>query len=90
MSHDKIDVMKMILSYRYTGDWEVVVAGEASLFIHLKPKQNSLKRLSIKPVIQGDFYHWYPQISIPKRKPPSSQSQPFLVTGFPGTTAVIG
>ena len=35
--------------------------------------------------IQGDFYHWYPPISVPKRKLPSSQSRPFLVTGFPGT-----
>ena len=25
---------------------------------------------------------WKPPISVPKRKPPSSQSQPFLVEGF--------
>ena len=31
------------------------------------------------------FLHWCPPISVPKRKPPSSQSRPFLVTG-----AVVG
>ena len=36
------------------------------------------------------FFHWYPPISVPTRKPPNSQSWPFLVTGFTGTAAVIG
>ena len=38
----------------------------------------------------GWFFHWYPPISVPKRNPSSSQSRPFLVTGFTGTAAVIG
>ena len=40
--------------------------------------------------IQGDFFNWRPLISVPKRKPPISQSQPFLLTRFSGTATVIG
>ena len=40
--------------------------------------------------VQGDFFHWYPPNSVPTRKSLSSQSRPFLVTGFTGTAAVIG
>ena len=32
--------------------------------------------------IQGDFFNWPSPISVPKIKLPSSQSGPFLVTGF--------
>ena len=41
-------------------------------------------------VLQGDFFHWYPPISVLIRKLLSSQSRPFLVTGYTGTAAVIG
>ena len=40
--------------------------------------------------VQGDFFHWYPPNSVPTRKSLSSQSRPFLVTGFTGTAALIG
>ena len=36
------------------------------------------------------FFQWYPPISVPKRKPPSSQSRPFLVKRFTGTASAIG
>ena len=40
--------------------------------------------------IQGGFFNWPSPISVPKRKLLSSQSWPFLVTGFSGTAAVVG
>ena len=41
-------------------------------------------------ICTGWFFHCYPPISVPKRKPPSSQLRPFLVLAFTGTAAVIG
>ena len=55
-----------------------------------RPSRPQLQLNHFHPYIQGDFFHWYPPISVPKRKPPSSQSRSFLVTGFTGTAAVIG
>ena len=43
----------------------------------------------ISSVIRGDFFPLVPPISVPNWKPPSSQSRPFLVTGFSGRAAVI-
>ena len=37
------------------------------------------------------FFHWYPPpFQYQKENPSSSQSHPFLVTGFTGTAALIG
>ena len=55
-----------------------------------RPSRPQLQLNHFHPYIQGDFFHWYPTISVPKIKPPSSQSRSFLVTGFTGTAAVIG
>ena len=46
--------------------------------------------IDLKSFIQGGFFNWPPPISVPKRKSLSSQSRPFLVTGFSGTAAVVG
>ena len=40
--------------------------------------------------IQGRSFNWPSPISVPKRKFPSSQSGPFLVTGFTERAAGIG
>ena len=40
--------------------------------------------------IQGGFFNWPSPFSVPKRKLSSSQSEPFPVTGFTGTVALIG
>ena len=63
------------------------------LFAHKRSRHDLIcdsKQPRVWDVIQGDFFHWYPPISVPIRKLPSSQSRPILVTGFTGTAAVIG
>ena len=40
--------------------------------------------------LQGEFFHWYPQFQYQKENPQSSQSRPFLVTGFAWSSALIG
>ena len=40
--------------------------------------------------VQGGFFDCSSPISVPKRKSPISQSQPFLLTKFNETAAVIG
>ena len=42
------------------------------------------------PFIQSVFLSGAPQFQYQKENPPSSQSWPFLVTGFIGTAALIG
>ena len=41
-------------------------------------------------IIQGGFFYCSSPISVPERKSPISQSQPFLLTKFNETAAVIG
>ena len=41
-------------------------------------------------MVQGGFFDCSSPISVPKRKSPISQSQPFLLTRFNETAAVIG
>ena len=50
----------------------------------------SVEQIKIQMQILGDLFNCPPPISAPKRKPPISQSQPFLITRFTGTAAVIG
>ena len=50
----------------------------------------AMGRVEIHTYIQGGSFNWPSPISIPKRKLPSSQSGPFLVTGFTETAAGIG
>ena len=44
----------------------------------------------IKEWCTGWFFNWPSPISVSIRKSQSSQSQPFLVTGFSATAAVVG
>ena len=50
--------------------------------------QHALQQLSYRVVFF--FFTGTPQFQYQKENPPSSQSRPFLVTGFKGTAALIG
>ena len=65
--------------------------------LHLSKLREFIHYLVFK--IQGDFFHWYSPISVPKRKPPSSQSQhriywnsscDWLIFGFLFDTEIRG